>query len=104
MGLEYFFNKSLTIKRRKYIDINRSVFSATGTACSACIQEPSPEKIALYGGEIGKLFQCFVDISCLAQAGDKIISNGIRYSVRDHKTMDFGSTQYKNLMLVKDDQ
>jgi len=81
------------------------VFSATGTAAGYKVswQEPSPEKIALYEGEIGKMFSVFVDISCPVQSGDQVVRDSVQYSVRDVKTQDFGSMQYKRLIVVKQD-
>ena len=103
--MRFFLDKSITLKRLKYLDINRSVYSATGTAVGypASWQEPSPERVALYEGQIGNMFSCFVDISCPAVDADQIVKNGITYSIKDIKTMDFGSTQYRRLIVVRGD-
>ena len=103
--MKFFLDKSITLKRLKYLDINRSVYSATGTAVGypASWQEPSPERVALYEGQIGNMFSCFVDISCPAVDADQVVKNGITYSGKDIKTMDFGSTQYKRLIVVRGD-
>ena len=103
--MQYFLDKIITLKRIKYLDINRSVYSATGTAVGypASWQEPSPERIALYEGQIGNMFSCFVDISCPVQDADQVVKSGVIYSVKDIKIMDFGSTQYKRLIIIKGD-
>ena len=103
--MKYFLDKTITLKRLKYLDQNRSVYSATGTAdgYSASWQEPSPERIAMYEGQIGNIYSCFVDVACPAQDADKVVKDDVIYSVKDVKVMDFGSTQYKRLIVVKGD-
>ena len=103
--MKFFLSKTITLKRLKRIDANRSVYSATGTAVGypASIQEPSPERVQMYGGEIGNLYFCFVDIFCPVIESDEVISGGITYWVRDIKVQDFGSTQYKRLIIAKGD-
>lgn len=100
--MKYFLSSTITLKRLKGLDINRSVFSATGSAdgYGASWQELNPEKIAMYEGEIGKMFVCFLDISCPVQAGDKLIKDGITYGIRDIKVNEFGSTHYKRVIAV----
>jgi len=103
--MKFFLSKTITLKRLRGLDINRSVFSATGSADGylGSWQEPNPEKIAMYEGEIGKMFVCFLDISCPIQAGDKLIKDSVTYSVRDIKVNEFGSTHYKRVIMVSGD-
>ena len=103
--MKYFLNKSITLKRLKWLDQNRSVFSGTGTAVGypASIQEPSPDKIQMYEGEIGNLYFCYVDIGVPVTDGDQVVCSGVTYSVRDMKVQDFGSMQYKRLTISKGD-
>jgi hypothetical protein len=103
--MKYFLSETITLRRLGAIDINRSVFSATGSSDGylASWQEPSPDKIALYEGEIGKTFVCFVDICCPVQPGDQIVKDGTTYSVRDIKVNEFGSTHYKRIIVVSKD-
>lgn len=105
MSLQYFLSESITIRRLRSIDAIRSVFSATGTAVGYLTswQEPNPEKIAMYEGEIGKTFVAFVDISCPAVTGDQVVKDGVIYSVKNVKTNEFGSTHYKRLTVVQGD-
>ena len=104
MGLEYFFDRTFTIKRPREKDEFRSVFSATGTSAGyyCSWQEPNPETQEMYG-QVGNLYSVYVDVSCPIKDGDKIIQAGIEYMVHDIKTMDFGSTQYKRIIATKGD-
>lgn len=103
--MKYFFDRNITIKRLRHIDINRSIFSSTGTAVGypASFQEPSPETLQMYEGNIGNMYSCFVDIDCPAQDADHVIIRDVEYAVRDVKTMDFGAFQYKRLIIIKND-
>jgi len=102
--MRYFLDKTISLKRLKGKDINRSVFSATGSASYlASWQEPSPDKIAMFEGQIGKIFVCFLDICCPIQAGDKLVKDGVTYGVRDIKVNEFGSTHYKRVIVVSGD-
>lgn len=102
--MRYFLSKSITLKRIKYIDGTRSVYSATGTASySASIQEPNPTRAQFYNGQIGNLWECYVEEDCPAIEGDQVVHSGTKYSVQTLKTMDFGAQHYKRLTVVKYD-
>ena len=103
--MDYFLDKSITLRRLEEVDANRSVYSATGTAVGypASWQEPSAETIQMYGGQIGDFYSVFVKIACPVQEGDHVVRSGREYSVRDVKVMDFGATQFKRLVVVKGD-
>lgn len=85
------------------IDINRSVYSATGTAdgYSASLQEPSPDRVSLYGGNIGNLWECYTYEDCPALEGDQVVIDDQIYSVQNIRDEDFGSLAYKKLVIVK---
>ena len=94
------------MRRLHKIDANRSVYSATGTAeYDAGWQEPAPERIAMYEGDIGNLFEVYVDISCPAEQGWEVVSAGKTYTIRDIKVMDFapGSVNYKRIIVSEKD-
>lgn len=101
----YFLDKTVTLRRLEEIDVNRSVYSATGTAvgykCSW--QEPSAETLQMYEGQIGDMYSVFVQIACPVQDGDQVVRDDVVYSVRDVKVMDFGATQFKRLVVIKGD-
>jgi hypothetical protein len=101
--MKYFLTKVITLRRLKAVDSNRSVYSATGTADGypACQQEPSPAKIQMYGGQIGNIWECFVQEDCPAVEADQVVINSLVYSVQNIKVMDFGSQHYKRLTIVK---
>jgi hypothetical protein len=103
--MKYFLSEAITLKRLKSLDATRSVFSATGTSEGylASWQEPNPEKIAMYEGEIGKTFVAFLDISCPVMPGDQVVKDGVIYSVRNIKINEFGSTHYKRIVVVQGD-
>ena len=99
--MKYFLDKNISLRRLRSIDSNRSAFSATGTASyKASIQEMSADRVQLYEGQIGDMFDCFVDITCPAREGDQVVHSGTTYSVKDTKIMDFGINQFKRLVLV----
>ena len=101
--MKYFLSKVLTIRRLRAIDSNRQAYSATGTADGypTCQQEPSPQKVAMYGGQIGNMWEAYVEENCPALEADQVVISGQIYSVRDMKVMDFGSQHYKRLTIVK---
>jgi hypothetical protein len=100
--MKFFLDKVITLRRLKMIDTNRSSYSATGTAegYSASVQEPSPDKQQMYGGQIGNLWECYVE-DCPALDGDQVVINGETYSVQNIKVMDFGIQHYTRLTIVK---
>jgi len=73
--MQYFLSKTITLRRLRAIDQNRSVYSATGTAdgYSASVQEPSPNKTQMYGGQIGNLWECYVEEDCPALEADQVV-------------------------------
>ena len=101
--MQFFLSKVITLRRLRAIDSNRSAYSATGTADGypACQQEPSPDKIAMYGGQIGNLWECYVEEDCPAMEADQVVISSVIYSVQNMKIMDFGSQHYKRLTITK---
>lgn len=101
--MKYFLDRVITLRRLRAIDSNRSVYSATGTADGypASQQEPSPQKIAMYGGQIGNLWECYVEEDCPALEADQVVIASQIYSIKDMKVMDFGSQHYKRLTICK---
>lgn len=64
----------------------------------------------MYGGQIGNLWECYVEEDCPALEADQVViaekkadgtSVNILYSVQNMKVMDFGSQHYKRLVIVK---
>lgn len=102
--MKYFLSKVITLRRLKYIDANRSAYSATGTAdgYAASLQEPSPDRFTMYGGQIGNLWECYVYEDCPAIGGDQVVIDSQIYGVQDIRDEDFGNLAYKRLMLVRD--
>lgn len=101
--MQYFLSHVITLRRLRAIDFNRSAYSATGTADGypACVQEPSPDMAISYGGQIGNLWMCYAEEDCFALEGDQVVLDGVIYSVKSVKVMDFGSQHYKRLTIVK---
>ena len=101
--MQYFLDRVITLRRLKAKDTNRQAYSATGTADGypASVQEPSPDKIQFYGGQIGNLWECYAEEDCPALEGDQVVINTRIYSVQNVKLMDFGSQHYKRMTIVK---
>ncbi len=101
--MRYFLDKTITLRRLRKIDINRSVFSATGTAAGykASKQNPNPDMVQFNSGDIGNVFFFYMDISCPVEVSDQIVHAGITYSVTEMKVQDFGSTQYKRILVTR---
>jgi len=101
--MQYFLDRTLTLRRLRAVDTNRSVYSATGTAAGypASVQEPSADKVQMYGGQIGNLWECYVEEDCPAGEADQVVIAGVVYSVQNIKVMDFGSQHYKRLVITK---
>lgn len=53
------------------------------------------------GGQIGNMFEVYVEPTCPATDGDQIVVNSIKYSVQNVKVMDFGIQYYNKLIVVK---
>jgi hypothetical protein len=101
--MQYFLTKVLNLRRLRAIDANRSAYSATGTADGYPIsmQEPAPDMMQMYDGQIGNMWMCYVQEDCFALEGDQVVILGVKYSVKSVKVMDFGSQYYRRLTLIK---
>ena len=101
--MKYFLSKYITLRRLRAIDSNRSAYSATGTADGypASLQEPNADRIQMYGGQIGNLWECFVEIDCPALEGDQVVISNQVYSVQNVRVEDFASLPYIRLTIVK---
>ena len=101
--MQHFLDRIITLRRLRAIDSNRSAYSATGTADGypASQQEPSPAKIEMYGGQIGNLWECYVEVECPALEADQVVISSVIYSVQNMKVMDFGSQHYKRLTIIR---
>jgi len=103
--MQYFLDKSIRIRRLKEITGTlRSAYSATSTSYVANIQQPSPDRQLLYSDKLGQVYECFVELNNsvrYAKEGDLVIQGSDEYTVRAVEIMDFGSTQYILLVIVK---
>ena len=100
--MKYFLNDIVTIRRLKTKSGDRTAYSATATAYEASIQQLGVEKSQLLEGTIGKQYYCFVEGSPDILDGDQIIHGNVTYSVKSVKVVDFGSTPYYQLVLVRE--
>ena len=100
--MKYFLDKIITLRALKDRN-NFQVYSATGTAGGypASVQEPSPEKVQMYQGQIGNMWECFVEEDCPAVDADQVVISSVLYSIQNVKVMDFGGQHYKKLIIVK---
>jgi hypothetical protein len=102
--LRYFLDRLLTVRRLHRKDSNLSAYSATGTAFNCSFQDPTPDRLQLIGGQIGKVYDVYVpDSSSNIQAGDQLIIASIKYDVRAKEVVDFGGQRYIALTVVKQD-
>jgi len=101
--MKYWLTKIILLKRLRAIDSNRSVYSATGTADGypASLQEPNFKKVQMYGGQIGNMWECYVEETCPALEGDQVVIEGQTYSVQNMRVEDFSALPYKRLTIVK---
>jgi len=101
--VKYFLDRYITLRRLRAADTNRSIYSATGTADGypASLQEPAPDKVQMYGGQIGNLWECFVEEDCPALEGDQVVISSQIYSVQNMRVEDFSALPYKRLTIVK---
>ena len=102
--MKYFLSKIITLRRLRatgYAD--NAAYSATGTADGypASLQEPAPDKVQMYGGQIGNLWECYVEEECPALEGDQVVIDGQIYSVQNMRVEDFSALPYKRLTIVK---
>lgn len=101
--MKFFLDKTITIRRLQTKSGNRTAFSATGTVWAVCIQEPNPEITQLYDGQIGQLYEMFLDDAADIHEADQVVYNGVKYSVKDVKSVNtsWGSTNYKRLIVMR---
>lgn len=101
--MQFFLDKQITIRRLRTKSGNRTAFSATGTVWPISLQEPSPEVTQLFDGQIGQLYEMFLDASCDVKEADQVVYNSEKYSVKDMKEVNtsWGSTNYKRLIVMK---
>ena len=55
----------------------------------------------MYGGQIGNLWECYVEEDCPALESDQVVIAEKVYSIQNMKVMDFGSQHYKRLTIVR---
>lgn len=102
--MRYFVDKSFTVRRRRKIDINRSAFSSTATAYGGNLQDIRPELQQLYQGQIGRMYDLFIeDVNANIRGGDQVVAGGVTYAVEGVRTSDFGGQEYLHLTVVKVD-
>lgn len=102
--MRYFLDRSLTVRRQRRIDANRSAFSATGTAYDVSFQDMQPDRQEMTPGQIGKVYDVYVDDpNANILAGDEVIIGSKTYSVRGKEVTDFGGTQFIGLVCVLKD-
>ena len=101
---QFFFDKSVIIRRLRKIDQYRTAISATFTAFQGSLQIMSDDKAQLAGYEIGKTFTLYTDALCPMKEADEAIVDGKKYSVAgvSDDTFTFGSLSHKRYRVVKE--
>ncbi len=100
--MRHFLDRSFTVRRFKKINATRSAFSATGTAYGCGIQQLTPEAAQLHEGQIGRMYDVFVDeTSANVRVGDEVVILDIAYGVRGIEVIDFGGTPFLNLVVER---
>lgn len=102
--MRYFLDRSVSIRRLRRKDANRSAFSATGTSYDCSFQDTQPDRVQYYNGQIGKTYDVYIDGSSSdIDAGDQVVIRNNRYSVKAKEVIDFGGTPYIALTVVAND-
>lgn len=101
--MKYFLDKKVSFRRLRVKTGNRSAYSATGTVALASWQNTSLETVQMYEGQIGKMYQVFLDGEVPYTRSDQIVRDGAIYDIRDIKLMDFGSQHFTKLIVVECD-
>lgn len=102
--MRYFLDRSVTIRRLRRIDLNRSSYSATATALQCSFQDLGPEKSNMFAGEIAQLYEVYVnDSNADIDVADDVVINELLYSVRAKEVIDFGGNPYIMLLVAKHD-
>ncbi len=99
--MKYFLDKKVTFKRLRVKTGNRTAYSATGTSLYSSWQNPALETIQMYEGQIGKLYQVFLDGEVGYDRSDQVVRDGVTYQIRDIKVVDFGSQHFTKLIVVE---
>ena len=101
--MNYFFDKTVTLKRLHHKTGSKFSHSSTGTLYYGNLQNASNELVQMYQGSIGQVWTCFVDVSCPVRISDIAVIGGTEYKVKGVKLCDFGSYHYKQLVIVEKD-
>lgn len=102
-----FFNSDqIIIRRQRHKSGLRYGFSATGTVHNVDIQPMQIERVSMMGGQIGKMYEGWVDASVDIKEGDqiRITDTGKTYSVKSVSTFEnAGLLDHHHLILVSQD-
>jgi hypothetical protein len=111
--MKIFLDDTVQVKslKRKWSNRMNKVWSATATAYDACLQQSPPETVQMYGGEIGKLFNIYIEESPALQITDKLVisspnkrRDNTLFTIKSIKFVapEFSSTTYTLIIGVKD--
>lgn len=102
--MRYFMASAFTVRRLRKKTATRSAFSATATGYVGQLQDQTPEKSQILDGQIGKVFDLFVDDNYAdVRVGDEVVVDGVVYDVRGKENINFGGDPHLNLVVVKKD-
>lgn len=102
----FFQNHEITILRLRQRNGITRTMSATGTVHPADIQPITDERLNLFGGRIGKMYQAFVNPDCTVEEGDvvRVVGSGKTYAVNAVSTYaGAGLLDHKELILISQD-
>lgn len=102
----YFPSHSISIRRQKHKSGLRYGFSSTGTVHSIDLQPMEVERVNQAGGQIGKMYDAFLDATVDIKEGDQIIvtDTGKVFAVKTVSTYEnAGMLDHHALILVSQD-
>lgn len=102
----YFNSHSIIIRRQRHKSGLRYGFSATGTVQSMDLQPMEIERVNQAGGQIGKMYDAFLDASVDIKEGDqvKVTDTGKTFAVKSVSTFEnAGLLDHHQLILISQD-
>lgn len=93
-------------RRKRKGSTNRFAMSATLTVFDADLQPSGAERVEMFGGKYGQVYDTYMDVSIDVKEGDQMLdtATGKRYSVKGiTKWEGFGALDYNEIVIMSMD-
>lgn len=98
--MRQFHDAQIKVSRLKQRSGNLRAYVATATA-DASVQPLGKDAVSIREGVYGSSYQAFVEEDVDIQKGDRVVSDGVTYSVTDVIDRPYGAFPYKEVVLKR---